>query len=76
MTYGSFVAQLIKDTEDYETVNKQLDKMGYSMGQRLIEEFLAKTGALKCTDLKETAEMIAKVCVNYNFRLDLKCFWE
>ena len=67
---------MIKDTEDYETVNKQLDKIGYAMGQRLIEEFLAKTGALKCTDIKETAEMIAKVLINFKYRLDLKCFWE
>ena len=27
LTYGSLVAQLIKDTEDYEQVNKQLEKM-------------------------------------------------
>lgn len=27
LTYGALVVQLIKDYEDYEEVNKQLDKM-------------------------------------------------
>lgn len=37
------------------------DLRGYNIGTRLIEEFLAKTGALKCTDFREMADMIAKV---------------
>lgn len=35
--------------------------MGYNIGIRLIEEFLAKTGAQRCQSFKETAEMISKV---------------
>lgn len=35
--------------------------MGYNIGLRLIEEFLAKTGAQRCQTFKETAEMISKV---------------
>lgn len=27
LTYGALVVQLVKDYEDYEEVNKQLDKM-------------------------------------------------
>lgn len=42
-------------------VNLQLDKMGYNMGVRLIEEFLAKTGAQRCSHFRETADMISKV---------------
>ncbi|KAJ3090638.1 transport protein particle 22 kDa subunit [Quaeritorhiza haematococci] len=61
LTYGSVVAQLVKDYEDYAEVNKQLDKMGYNIGVRLIEDFLAKTNIGKCTDFRETAEIIAKV---------------
>ncbi|KAJ3125099.1 Trafficking protein particle complex subunit 3 [Nowakowskiella sp. JEL0407] len=61
LTYGSLVSQLVKDYEDYKDVNIQLDKMGYNIGVRLIEEFLAKTGAGKCTDFKDTAEIISKV---------------
>ncbi|KAI8800994.1 NO signaling/Golgi transport ligand-binding domain-containing protein [Cladochytrium replicatum] len=61
MTYGSLVAQLVKDYEDYSEVNKQLEKMGYNIGVRLIEDFLAKTNVGKCADFKETAETISKV---------------
>lgn len=72
MTYGSVVAQLCKDTDDANEVNKQLDKMyvpsvfkliprGYNIGVRLIEDFLAKTNTGRCHDLHETSEVISKV---------------
>ena len=40
--YGSIVRQLIADFEDLDEVNKQLDTMGYNIGVRLVDEFLAK----------------------------------
>lgn len=44
-------------------VNKQLDKMGYNIGLRLIEDFLAKSNTMRrCANFRETGEMIAKVC--------------
>ncbi|OAT08028.1 BET3 family protein [Blastomyces gilchristii SLH14081] len=44
LTYGTIVAQLCNDYDsDYVEVNKQLDKMGYNIGMRLIEDFLAKS---------------------------------
>ena len=62
LTYGSIVAQLCKDYEyDYLEVNKQLEKMGYNIGVRLIEDFLAKSSAPSCTNFREVAEMISKV---------------
>ncbi|KAI7839104.1 hypothetical protein COHA_007109 [Chlorella ohadii] len=61
LTYGSMVRQLIADYEDVEEVNKQLDKMGYSIGQRLIDEFLAKSKTQRCADFRDAAEKIAKV---------------
>ncbi|KAL1990394.1 hypothetical protein VTN49DRAFT_6233 [Thermomyces lanuginosus] len=62
LTYGTLVAQLCQDYDgDYHEVNKQLDKMGYNIGMRLIEDFLAKTAAPRCTNFRETADMIAKV---------------
>mmetsp|Transcript_16111 Transcript_16111/g.48272 ORF Transcript_16111/g.48272 Transcript_16111/m.48272 type:complete len:172 (+) Transcript_16111:347-862(+) len=61
LTYGSIVRQLITDLEDMDEVNKQLDVMGYNMGIRLIDEFLANARITKCGDFKETAENIAKV---------------
>lgn len=61
MTYGALVVQLIQDYEDYSEVNKQLDKMGYNIGTRLIEDFLARSNLGRCTDFRETGEVIAKV---------------
>lgn len=72
LTYGSVVSQLCRDYEgNYSLVNKQLHKMGYNIGLRLIEDFLAKTttspafsgpsGSRRCTNFKETAEVISKV---------------
>ncbi|KAI5801535.1 trafficking protein-like protein particle complex subunit 3 [Peziza echinospora] len=62
LTYGSIVAQLCKDYEgDYVEVNKQLDKMGYNIGLRLIEDYLAKTTPQRCANFRETSEMIARV---------------
>lgn len=56
------VAQLCRDfNNNYAEVNQQLDKMGYNIGMRLIEEFLARTGAQRCGTFKETADMISKV---------------
>lgn len=63
LTYGTIVAQLCKDFEgDYVEVNKQLDRMGYNIGLRLIEDYLAKSNTMRrCSNFRETAEMIAKV---------------
>ncbi|BGP22397.1 hypothetical protein JCM10295v2_001276 [Rhodotorula toruloides] len=61
LTYGALVVQLVKDYEDYEEVNKQLGKMGYNIGVRLIEDFLARTGLARCRDFSEVGETMAKV---------------
>ncbi|RLV96002.1 Trafficking protein particle complex subunit BET3 [Spathaspora sp. JA1] len=62
LTYGSVVAQLCRDfNNNYHEVNNQLDKMGYNIGLRLIEEFLAKTGVRRCSTFKETTEVISKL---------------
>jgi hypothetical protein len=62
LTYGTIVSQLCKDYEgDYVEVNQQLDKMGYNIGLRLIEDFLAKSSSGRCANFRETAEMISKV---------------
>ncbi|KAB2580935.1 putative bet3 family protein [Lasiodiplodia theobromae] len=62
LTYGTIVAQLCKDFDsDYVEVNRQLDKMGYNIGLRLIEDFLAKSNTTSCSSFREVAEMISKV---------------
>ncbi|OZJ04107.1 hypothetical protein BZG36_02848 [Bifiguratus adelaidae] len=61
LTYGSLVVQLIQDFEDYTEVNKQLDQMGYNIGLRLVEDFLARANIGRCTEFRDTAEVISKV---------------
>ncbi|XP_039833792.1 trafficking protein particle complex subunit 3-like isoform X2 [Panicum virgatum] len=61
LTYGAVVRQLLTDLEEVEEVNKQLDQMGYNIGTRLIDEFLAKSNVSRCVDFKETADVIAKL---------------
>ncbi|KAG2210497.1 TRAPP I complex [Mucor mucedo] len=61
LTYGSMVVQLVKDFEDYGEVNKQLEKMGYNIGQRMIEDFLARSAIGRCSEFRDTAEAVSKV---------------
>ena len=61
MTYGALVVQLIQDYEDFAEVNKQLEKMGYNIGTRLIEDFLARSSLGRCSDFREVGEVVAKV---------------
>ncbi|XP_077540842.1 blocked early in transport 3 [Haemaphysalis longicornis] len=58
LTYGSLVAQMLKDYESDEEVNKQLDRMGYNIGLRLIEDFLARTNVGRCYDFRDTADKV------------------
>jgi hypothetical protein len=68
LTYGTIVAQLCQDYDgDYLEVNKQLDKMGYNIGMRLIEDFLAKSNTGRCANFKETADIISKVSLIHLF---------
>ncbi|XP_002734417.1 trafficking protein particle complex subunit 3-like [Saccoglossus kowalevskii] len=60
LTYGALVSQLIKDYEGDDDVNKQLDKMGYNIGVRMVEDFLARSSVGRCHDFRETADVIAK----------------
>mmetsp|Transcript_14455 Transcript_14455/g.25536 ORF Transcript_14455/g.25536 Transcript_14455/m.25536 type:complete len:182 (-) Transcript_14455:70-615(-) len=60
LTYGSVVRQLLSDLEDVEAVNKELDKMGYNIGTRLIDEFLSKTNTQRCLDFRDAADKVAR----------------
>lgn len=71
LTYGTIVAQLCKDYEyNYPDVNKQLERMGYNIGIRLIEDFLAKSSAPACTNFREVSEMISKVAPPSQWDID------
>jgi hypothetical protein len=58
LTYGALVSQLIKDLGNVEDVNKHLERMGYNIGVRLIEDFLSRSGSGRCYDFRDTAEKI------------------
>uniref|UniRef100_A0A1B0FAP2 Nuclear transcription factor Y subunit n=2 Tax=Glossina TaxID=7393 RepID=A0A1B0FAP2_GLOMM len=58
LTYGALVTQMLRDLENVEDVNKQLERIGYNMGMRLIEDFLARTSAPRCMEMRETADRI------------------
>jgi hypothetical protein len=68
LTYGAFVHRLIKDEsstsgtgENAEEVNAILDKMGFNIGQRIIDEFFAKAPSQGlCRDLNDTAKVIGE----------------
>ncbi|XP_074846804.1 trafficking protein particle complex subunit 3-like protein isoform X2 [Carettochelys insculpta] len=61
LTYGALVAQLCKDYEKDEDVNKYLERMGYNIGIRLIEDFLAHSAVRKCRSYSETVDVIAQI---------------
>lgn len=67
MTYGALVVQLVQDYEDYAAVNAALARMGASIGQRLVEDFLARSALGRCADFKETGEVVAKVRLYFYF---------
>lgn len=78
LTYGVLVNQLISDYEDIQTVNDQLEKMGWNIGVRLIDEYFSKVAlvsdaavASSCSSFTETAESIAKI--GFKMFLGISC---
>ncbi len=61
MMYGSLVTQLLRDYKDVGIVNTELFKIGYNMGLRMIDEFLARTNLPACGSFKETMTVVAEV---------------
>merc|ERR1719188_1293833 len=60
LTYGALVTRLLQDMDNTK-VNAKLETMGYNMGMRMVEEFLAKAHVQACTDFKDAIEMLAKI---------------
>lgn len=67
LTYGSLITELLKDyDQDIPEINKQLDRIGYSIGVRCIDELLSKCEVNgvdigQCEKLENTAEVVAKI---------------
>lgn len=56
---------MIRDFENIDDVNKQLERIGYNMGVRLIEDFLSRTNTARCTDMRETADKVQQAFKMY-----------
>lgn len=73
LTYGAIVTQLVTDYKDVKLVNVELEKMGYNIGIRLIDEFLAKSGVTDCKSFKDTCNVIAKVALKMFLGINAQC---
>jgi len=71
LTYGTMVSNLVEEqaaaspaatvADRLAKVNVQLEGIGVRIGQRMIDEFLAKSGAPPCKSFLSTSETIAKI---------------
>mmetsp|Transcript_5366 Transcript_5366/g.14516 ORF Transcript_5366/g.14516 Transcript_5366/m.14516 type:complete len:187 (-) Transcript_5366:962-1522(-) len=60
LTYGALVTEVIRDSdEDVAKINETLEGIGYSIGIRCIDEFLAKSNA-SCRSFQDTAEVLGR----------------
>ena len=64
LTYGAFVSKILRENrhKPIDEVNAQLDKMGFNIGTRIVDEFFAKSPAGRglCKNFRETVDVIAK----------------
>jgi hypothetical protein len=61
LTYGALVRQLFLDYQAPEDVNEELERIGYNIGLRLVDDFLARSAAPPCRSFQATAEIVARV---------------
>lgn len=67
LTYGALVTELVRDYDDHDRVNEQLERIGHSIGVRCVDEFLSKaevhgaTLPASCANLRDTAEVVARI---------------
>lgn len=52
------MTQMLRDYDNVDDVNKQLERIGYNMGMRLIEDYLSKTTSSRCMDMRDTADKV------------------
>lgn len=72
LTYGALVTEVVRDADgDAQEINSQLEKIGYSIGIRSVDEFLAKSNAPYCKTLEETAQVLGKTA--FKMFLGINC---
>ncbi|VDQ04689.1 unnamed protein product [Trichobilharzia regenti] len=54
LTYGALVANIVRDFDTDAEINEQLDKIGFNIGLKLVEDYLARGNPGRCNDFKET----------------------
>ena len=72
LTYGSLMVRLIKDYEKPEEINDQLEKMGYNIGIRLIDDFLAKSCIEPPKTFEEAIKIITYQALNFYLNIGAK----
>ena len=64
LTYGAFVTKILRENQHrpIDEVNTLLERMGYNIGTRIIDEFFAKSPPNRqlCRTFKETVEVVAR----------------
>lgn len=72
ITYGALVTQIIADKlGDIGAVNTELDRMGYNMGIRLIDEFLAKNGVPQtCQSFGDSIDTLSRIAFKMFLGID------
>mmetsp|Transcript_11069 Transcript_11069/g.20481 ORF Transcript_11069/g.20481 Transcript_11069/m.20481 type:complete len:189 (+) Transcript_11069:94-660(+) len=72
LTYGALVTEVMRDADgNAHEVNEQLEKIGYSIGIRSVDEFLAKSNAPYCKSLEDTAQVVGKTA--FRMFLGINC---
>ena len=61
LTYGAFVVQLLQDLQSFKKVNIELKNIGKQIGNRLVEDFFARTTIPKCSTFEECMAVICEV---------------
>ena len=77
MTYGGIVLQLLKENEyDGDKVNKELEEIGYNIGTRMVEEYLAKVESKKpksANTFKEHVESLTYIGFKMFMGISCEC---
>ena len=56
ITYGCMVRKIIEDSEgEVDVANQKLELIGYNMGQRMIDEFLATNEIEVCKNFSDVS---------------------
>ncbi|VEU34448.1 unnamed protein product [Pseudo-nitzschia multistriata] len=61
LTYGALVMEVVGDADgNVKEINEQLENIGYSIGIRCVDEFLAKSDVAVCKSFEETSNVLGK----------------